>query len=44
MSAISDWKCGAMSDFEFNEWKKSVNAEEKYYEEHKYDEYDKEDN
>ena len=38
MSAFSDWKCGAMSDWEFEQWGIQFNAEERYYAEHEFDE------
>lgn len=31
MSAFSDWKCGAMTDDEFDQWGIRYNAQEKYY-------------
>lgn len=38
MSAYSDWKCGAMTDEEFDSWGAEFNAEERYYAAHEFDE------
>lgn len=40
MSIFSDYACGALSDEEFAYECAKMNAEERYYEKHMYDEYD----
>ena len=38
MSAFSDWKCGAITDDEFDAWGTRYNNQERYYEKHMDDE------